>query len=157
MKPFILTAWFAGSMLLAAAQERSVAAGGKAAGSGGTVEYSYGLVDYQTISGAGAEITQGVQQPYEVFKLLVEEPSSGISSKLFPNPTTGLLTLEIGESLPEGLVYKINDANGKLIGEQKIGSSITPIDLSGHANAPYYLRLESSGKSIAVYQIVKTN
>ena len=49
------------------AQEAVAAAGGEATGSGGTVSYTIGQINYTTNTGAGGTITQGVQQPYEFF------------------------------------------------------------------------------------------
>lgn len=45
-------------------QSGSVSAGGEAVGSGGSMSFSIGQVDYNTITGAGT-LAQGLQQPYE--------------------------------------------------------------------------------------------
>ena len=46
------------------AQQNSVSAGGDVSGSGGTVSFSVGQIDYLSITGAGGSVAQGVQQPY---------------------------------------------------------------------------------------------
>ena len=51
------------------AQENTVASGGKATGSGGTVSYSVGQVVYTTNAGTNGSLSQGVQQPYVVSTL----------------------------------------------------------------------------------------
>ena len=45
------------------AQKAVVAAGGRASGSAGTVEYSIGQIDYTAISATTGSLIQGVQQP----------------------------------------------------------------------------------------------
>ena len=47
------------------AQQGFVAAGGEATGTGGTVSYSVGQVDYFTATGATGVLTLGLQQPFE--------------------------------------------------------------------------------------------
>ncbi|MEE4177590.1 MAG: hypothetical protein V2I46_08780, partial [Bacteroides sp.] len=48
-------------------QEAVVPAGGNATGSGGSVSYTAGQVFYLIHSGPSGSVSQGVQQPYEIF------------------------------------------------------------------------------------------
>jgi len=47
--------------------------GGNATGQNGRVSYSIGQVDFITVSGSGGTVTQGIQQPYEIFVVGVED------------------------------------------------------------------------------------
>ena len=48
------------------AQQNTVASGGMATGSGGSVSYSIGQIDYITATGTGGTASQGVQQVYRL-------------------------------------------------------------------------------------------
>ncbi len=48
------------------AQQNTVGAGGLATGTGGSVSYSIGQLDYVTASGSGGSASQGMQQVYKV-------------------------------------------------------------------------------------------
>ena len=61
------------------AQKNTVASGSVAIGAGGTVSYSIGQTDFIAATGGGGRITQGVQQPYEIFVV------TGIEKKDIPH------------------------------------------------------------------------
>ena len=77
-------------------------AGSKAAGSGGTISYSIGQIDYQTHTGTNSSVAEGVQQPYEISVVNATEETIDIklSVSVFPNPATDYLTLEVKDTAP---------------------------------------------------------
>ena len=48
------------------AQSGTITSGGDAAGSGGSVSFSIGQLDYTSISSAEGTVSQGLQHPYEI-------------------------------------------------------------------------------------------
>ena len=78
-KPIVLLATGLLWVGLAQAQESANASGGDASGSGGTVAYSVGQVVYTTNTDASGTVSQGVQQPYEIFTLGIKETELNIS------------------------------------------------------------------------------
>ena len=80
------------------AQNNSVTAGGDASGSGGSISYSIGQVDYIQATGSGGTANQGVQQPIEIYVLGNDEFSNiELSAVIFPNPTSNYVTLSIND------------------------------------------------------------
>ena len=72
------------------AQEAIPTAGGEATGSGGTVSYTVGQVNYQTASGTNGSISEGVQQPFEISVTSTNDISGvSLNVKAYPNPTQG--------------------------------------------------------------------
>ena len=57
----------------AVAQNAVVPVGGTASGNGGTVTYTVGQIAVQTNSDGTASISEGVQQPYEISVVGVDE------------------------------------------------------------------------------------
>lgn len=138
------------------AQERAVSSGGQASGPGGTMDFSIGLVDYITVNGAGEEITQGLQQPYEIFKLSDGDQVFSEGVRLYPNPTTGMLILEFETPAIQHSHYVVTNMEGKVINAGKLESHQTGIDLSSQANGAYFLSLKDSKADKRVFKIIKT-
>jgi hypothetical protein len=69
-------------------------------------------------------------------------PSAADYIQIYPNPTDGILNIEILDSLPEGTSLYIYSVDGKMVyGLNSIIDPILNIDLKGNAEGAYYLRL----------------
>ena len=80
------------------AQKGPVSAGGDATGAGGSVSYSIGEIDFETVNGLGGTITEGIQQPYEIYVVVgVDDPEWGASVLVYPNPAQEWVVLDVGE------------------------------------------------------------
>jgi len=134
------------------AQENTVASGGKATGSGGTVNYSVGQVVYKIKIGTNGSLSQGVQQPYLAStKLGINETS--IQLNAYPNPTTNNLTLITDDS--ESLSYQLFNIQGAEISSKTLNSKTFNISLEGHPPATYFLKVIKNNKVIKVFKIIK--
>lgn len=135
------------------AQETINATGGEAFGSGGSVSYSVGQVFYQTHSGTGGSVAEGVQQPYEISVAttieIVKEINLSVSA--YPNPTTDYLILAINDNDNTSLSYQLFDIQGKLLQSEKITGSQTSIDMSNLVTATYFVKVIQDNKD--VYQL----
>lgn len=142
--------FFLGMITVTYAQEAIPAAGGNASGNGGSVSYSVGQVLYTPITGNGGSVTQGVQQPYEIFVVTGIDEIMGMSLSVlvYPNPTTDLLTLK-AEAIEihsfRSLTYQLFDMNGRLLDSKRIVDSQTSIDMSQLSPGTYFLKVSASG------------
>lgn len=68
------------------AQEKIIATGGDASGSGGSVSYSVGQVTYQTHIGTNGSVSEGVQQPYEISIITGIDEAEGINLTVLAYP-----------------------------------------------------------------------
>ena len=138
------------------AQEAVTAAGGDATGSGGTVSYTIGQIDYTTNTGTGGTVTQGVQQPYEFFILGIDDKKD-ISVKLsvYPNPAVSTVNLRIDNQNLENLSFQLYDVNQKLILNQKVSSTETSIPMEKLASATYFLKVSDNKKVVKTFKIIK--
>lgn len=142
------------------AQKGVVATGGRASGSGGSVSYSVGQTNDISIKNNVRTVTQGLQQPYEIF--VVEEDSIirkdfQISATVYPNPASGYLRLRIDEGKIEDLYYKIFDEQGRLISQQKIVDKLTTISLNELGNSLYFVKVYKSIFLMKSFKIIKNN
>ena len=139
----------------AVAQNAVVPAGGTASGNGGSVTYTVGQIAVQTNSDGTVSISEGVQQPYEISVVGVDDyPGITLNAVLFPNPTQGNVQLTIVNLQFEGEV-KVFDSNGKFLFSKKIEGENTAFDLSPYAPATYYVNVYSGKKMLKSFKVVK--
>lgn len=136
-------------------QSNTVASGGDASGSGGSVSYSIGQIDYLTAIGSGGTATQGVQQPYEIF-VGYEDLSIDLQANLFPNPAALSVQLQFGNwSDFDSPRFEMTDDRGRLLLSGEIVSSETSISLADLPNAPYFIRLIANETMVKNFKLVK--
>jgi len=147
-----------GIMLLHAwnlhAQDAVLSSGGEATGSGGSVSFSVGQTAYQTQTGQGISVAEGVQQPFETSanSILAALP---VKLSAYPNPTQDQLILEIEQAQGKGLRYQLLDARGRLLTQASIQSSQTVIDLQQHASGTYFLKVSLPSGESSSFSILK--
>ena len=100
-------------------------------------------------------MAQGVQQPYEIYSVGIEESPADISLSTFPNPTQGLLTLEFDDYANQAMDYQIVDLHGKIMLTERINSAHTQIDLSAFVQGTYFIKVIKDAKSVKTYKIIK--
>ncbi|MFT5779858.1 MAG: hypothetical protein ACI837_002817 [Crocinitomicaceae bacterium] len=135
------------------AQQNTVAAGGEASGTGGTVSYSIGQVDYINAQGTNGSVNQGVQQPFEFYPLgLGEETFAHVT--LFPNPTNEFIILQF-ETITNGLSYLLYDGRGRLLANGNIEQIETQIDMRAFTSGEYTLSILNGANKIQSIKIIK--
>jgi hypothetical protein len=133
------------------------ATGGNATGSGGTVSYTIGQLNYHSYSDADKSVTQGVQQPYEISVVTATENSEGIilEYKIYPNPAKDFIVLTIKPFNDENFQYRLFDLNGILLLEKKIMNGLTEIAMDNYNPSMYFLRIFKDNLEVKVFKIIK--
>ena len=142
------------------AQSAVVPAGGTATGTGGTVTYTVGQIADQRVVGNGQYIIEGVQQPYEIQVVGINNyPGINLSAKVYPNPTTNKVVLSISDyDIPSsGLTLQVFDFNGKQLKSMVIKDAETEIDFSEYAAATYQLRVVNRKQVVKTFKVVKNS
>lgn len=138
-------------------QRGPVAAGGEATGSGGTVSFSVGQIDYITIAGSSGTVSQGLQQPYEIYNITgIADDPSGYSMTVYPNPTAAHLILEIAGSEISELAYSLTDIHGHSLLQDAVTDPKTVISMEHLAMATYFLTVTRNAKTVQSFKIIKT-
>ena len=137
------------------AQENINATGGKATGIKGTVNYSIGQTVFNTFSSDAGSVSEGVQQPYEIFITTgIDITTVNLSLKIFPNPTANVLNLAI-DNIANELSFQLVTVDGKLLKSEKIKSKETQIEMFGLQPAMYFLRVIKNGQVVKSFKIIK--
>lgn len=139
------------------AQEVIPTTGGESSGNGSTASYSVGQQVYQTYTGAGGSIAEGVQQPYEISVETGLEEVKGINLTVsaYPNPTANYLTLTVDNFELSTLTFQLYNMNGKLLQSRQISSKETSIIMSNLVPAIYFVEVIQRNKKIKTFKIIK--
>lgn len=139
------------------AQTATLSAGGEAKGTNGSVSYSIGQVAYTSVSTSNGSVSQGVQQTYKISSAGLLLTDIDFSLSVFPNPTTNLITLEVGKYANQALNYVLIDGAGKQIQTSKIIDKQTNIDMNMLPTATYVMEVYQENKKIQSFKILKVN
>jgi len=139
------------------AQQSTNTSGGNSSGTGGTVSFSVGQINYTTNIGTSGSACQGVQQPYEIFTVTSVDEAKDLNINLsaFPNPTFDNLTLKIESASTKNLSYSLFDMNGKLLASQKLEGAETKIAMNNYAAATYFIKISENNNTIKTFKIIK--
>ena len=136
------------------AQQDVVAAGGNGSSSGGSISYSIGQVVYTNESNAVGSINHGVQQPYSITPIHVEEALKEMEVSLYPNPTRDHVLISLPE-LRRGLTISVFDMQGALIEEKPMQSQQTLLFVQEWPAAQYIIRICDQSQNCSEYKLVK--
>ena len=140
------------------AQENTDALGGMAYGTGGSISYSIGQIDYETTSGPGGSITEGLQQPIEILTITgFEDNNINLNFEIFPNPTTDFVVLSVYNKKTVNMFYTIYNLDGKLIETQELAGSQTTIAMKELSNGIYFIKVMQKSSEIKVFKVIKNN
>jgi len=136
------------------AQQATPASGGTFNGSGGSVSYSVGQIDYTTNIGTTGTVSQGVQQPIEIYVFTgIDVPGIDLSITAYPNPATNYLLLKVDGVMKGQYIASLVDINGKLIETKKVEDIETRFDMSNLVISTYFVKVI---RSSSPQQLVKT-
>jgi len=126
-------------------------------GSNGSISYSVGQAVYTTNTGTTGSVAQGVQQPYEISEILSSIDYSELVKdlKIFPNPSTDVLTVNMHNTNDLQLDYQIVDINGKVLKAEKNIQDETNINVSAYPSAIYFLKIANQNKEVKTFKIIK--
>ncbi len=136
-------------------QQSVPSSGGNGSGSGGSVSYSIGQTVYTTNTGSGGNVSQGVQQVYQIVTLINDELASKMSLNVYPNPTTDLLVLQLDLLDKSNLNYQLIDMQGNLKFSNSINNHETLIDASTFSSGTYLLNILNKNVQIQSFKIIK--
>ncbi len=158
MKKIFFTLFFSAVAFTAFCQSGIVTTGGTASSNGGTATYTVGQIADQRVEANGKYIIEGVQQPYEISNVGVNNyPGIQLEAVLYPNPTNQFVRLRISNfEIPDnGLSAQLYDINGKLLQVFNVVDLETEMDLSSYAAASYHLRIMDNNRLLKTFKIVK--
>lgn len=137
------------------AQQSVNAGGGDATGSNGKVSFTIGQIDYVTATGSGGSVSQGVQQPFEIFTLGTDNiPEIKLEFSIYPNPTTDVLFIK-NENIDLKFKYQLFDISGKLLFTSPELVQKDQIDMTLYQTGNYILLIQAENNLTKSFKIIK--
>ncbi|MBK6363022.1 MAG: T9SS type A sorting domain-containing protein [Saprospiraceae bacterium] len=102
---------------------------------------------------------QGGWIPVSAFNIIIDQSTSsediGILSsiKLFPNPTSDMLTVFVDKAVTETMYITILDVTGKLVYQSEFRQKLE-LDLSDNVNGVYIVRVQM-GDKVVLQKLIK--
>ncbi len=148
------------AMSTAFSQSAVVPIGGTASGNEGSVTYTVGQIAVQTSanSSGSVSIAEGVQQPYEIQTVGVDNyPQIVLNAVVYPNPTENLAQLKLnGFEIPSsGLGATLYDGNGKLLQSLTVTGELTDFQIGRYATGTYYLELRDGRQLLKTFKVIR--
>ncbi len=112
---------------------------------------------YTTVAGEGGSLEQGVQHQYEISEVSTIREARGISlsMKVFPNPTTDFLILNVGSEDASSFSYRLYDAHGKVLNSAAITTQETYIPMSQYVAALYFVKVFRNNREVKTFKVLK--
>lgn len=156
----LLTVWLVIAASGVSAQQNTTATGGEAKGDGGSISYSIGQIDYTNQGNSTGLITQGLQQPAEIFVYIGDHPviiDQNPEFSVYPNPTRDFTVLHVKYSVAKKMSYILYDMLGRIVSKQQLINVRTIIRLDQLPSAVYILTVvdDSNSKVITQFKIIK--
>jgi len=113
-----------------------------------------------TLIGAGGSLEISAsygESAYEESSLSTEELNIQSNIRVFPNPTTYMVNIDLSQlSQGEYKLYLV-DLNGKVVYHQTTTKKSIELDMRDYSTGSYVLKVKANGtKKIEVFQIIKT-
>ncbi len=123
-----------------------------------SVSWTIGECIPETFFNGTNKLTQGFQQGIYEINTVVDYTEDRLKIRMFPNPATDFVNLEMQTQNKTGYSYQLFDANGKCLKNEKIVSAKSQIDLIGFAYASYIINVYGSNQKILKsFKIIKIN
>jgi hypothetical protein len=78
-----------------------------------------------------------------------------ITGRVIPNPTNSVFEVNLEEEAPQGAVYELYDALGRLLAKQAAAGITATFDISGESPGVCYLFLNSGNAVIGKWVVAK--
>lgn len=133
-------------------------AGESAEADGISISWTLGELAIETFETSDIILTQGFQQGYFEVTSIGEPLSNNFALKVFPNPATEYVMVELqSDEIKDGII-QMYDMNGRLVYNEKFNVTQGPnrIELSDLNSSQYILKVSnSSGEVLQTFKLIK--
>ena len=120
-----------------------------------TLSWTLGDNFIETVSFENHIYTQGFQQPFLNIQQLPTSQFSRFKAEIFPNPSDGILTINVINS-ERNYKLEVLDVTGRILYLSEKNNDSMELDLSSYGSGIYFIRLSNTDNSrISLHKIVK--
>ena len=133
-------------------------AGSFYANANNSVSWTIGECIPETFSDSNNKLTQGFQQGIYEIKTAIDYTENVLKVNLYPNPATDFVNLEILTQNKKDFTFRLFDAYGKCLKNEKIATVKSEINLIGYSGGIFILNVfENENKLLKSFKIIKIN
>ncbi|MDD4756688.1 MAG: T9SS type A sorting domain-containing protein [Prolixibacteraceae bacterium] len=156
MKTLLLLFIIIFSGIAVTAQEVVASSGSSGAITGYKVDWTLGETVIATLPGSENILTQGFHQTKLLVTGLQEFNIPGLEVRVYPNPTSNMLMIEVIQTGNDNFRYELFDIAGRKIVLKNMNSNIEEIDMSSYVSGVYLLHvLKSNSMQVKICKIIK--
>ena len=140
------------------AQDAFNSGGGDVATSEASVSYSIGQVFYEPFStfGGTLKVSPGVQQTYDIMDVThLDDVLATVSVKLYPNPTSDFLEMQINADDLSGYSVALYDFSGKALSSAPVAGETTLVKMQQLPAGTYLLHLLKENAPVKIFKVIK--
>ncbi len=137
------------------AQEAVAISGNHFANNEKQISWTIGEPVITTLSGENFQLTQGFHQSKLVITAMDEISELELNISAFPNPTSDYLKLKVENGGQQDLYCTLYRADGRIILQKQIESSISEIPMYSYVSATYFLKIFDNNKTLKTFKIIK--
>lgn len=155
LKP-VLAGFFMLFSLVVFSQNDITSGGGTLSDGSFILSYSLGQVSYQTVESPQAHLSQGVQQSFELVEISAANPASpDMRLRVFPNPTSDQLKIEVSASEILDVEANVFDASGRCVFSRILHSETSIIPFTQLSAGIYFLELHRNSELLRSFKIIR--
>ena len=137
-------------------QDAVVPSGGEGQGSGGTISYTVGQVFYHYYPGDEANITEGVQQAYEISVITgSDQDAYQLHLSAFPNPVADRLVLESAAPDHVPLQWSMYSLSGQILDQGILEGKRVEINTQHLSASTYFIHISQDDQTVQSFKIIK--
>lgn len=132
--------------------------GGSGQNAQGSLSWTVGQTVISTVSGGGATLTQGFQQPTLLLPTSQITLDETLGLLIYPNPTADFVYLQTTANLSNtALQFSVFDATGKLVNQGNVVQQKTQVSFAGMAAGNYTISVNDKHSKSQNFSIIKQN
>jgi hypothetical protein len=130
-------------------------AGENSKNTNGSLSWTIGEIETETINNSTTILTQGFQQGNISINSISELPGSEITIRVFPNPASSFVILEVDSKSSADLHFELYSLDGQLLLSRDLTTLQEFIDVQNLAPSIYILKVFNARNVFNVFEIVK--
>lgn len=136
------------------AQQSVNSSGGDISSGDGNIAYSIGQITFETFGTNDGFLSEGVQQPLEIYTLGIEDELK-TNFSMYPNPVDDRLNIQMYDVSDQKLTYSIFSNTGRLLKKGELSNSLNVVPLSHLSTGIYLFDISNQNKSVFTKKIIK--
>lgn len=106
-----------------------------------------------TVTTTNADGCSATSEPFTVSTVGIEE-AAGLGFNVYPNPSNGQFTIQLGSVPGTATFYTVHDATGRLVAEGSLHSTATVVELADARAGMYFLQVLRNGVATTARMVV---